>query len=125
MWRGCDFRHPILPINTLTCASAAGSRTPGIVENAVLIGTPVVTDVTEWEKLRREVVAGRLVNVYSRSDWVLSFIFRVLQLSKHDVAGIAPIDSDLVENVNVTSLVGGHLSYRTRMPDILEVLDLS
>ena len=41
----------------------------GIVEHAVLLGTPVGVTPQRW-RMARTVVAGRLVNGYSTQDWV-------------------------------------------------------
>ena len=41
----------------------------GIVEHAVLLGTPVGVTPQRW-RMARTVVAGRLVNGYSNQDWV-------------------------------------------------------
>jgi hypothetical protein len=41
----------------------------GIVEHAVLLGTPVGMTPQRW-RMARTVVAGRLVNGYSSQDWV-------------------------------------------------------
>ncbi len=43
----------------------------GIVEHAVLLGTPVGVTPQRW-RMARTVVAGRLVNGYSNQDWVRS-----------------------------------------------------
>ena len=39
-------------------------------------------------------------------------------------AGLTPIDSDGVENVNLTKIVGGHIDYLTKMDQILAKLGL-
>ena len=41
----------------------------GVVEHAVLLGTPVGVTPQRW-RMARTVVAGRLVNGYSSQDWV-------------------------------------------------------
>ena len=41
----------------------------GIVEHAVLLGTPVGVTPQRW-RMARTAVAGRLVNGYSNQDWV-------------------------------------------------------
>jgi hypothetical protein len=40
------------------------------------------------------------------------------------VAGITPIDSDFIENADVTLLVGGHLNYRKKLKTILRFLNI-
>jgi hypothetical protein len=44
-------------------------RAKGIVEHAVLLGTPVGVTPERWA-MARSVTAGRLVNGYSPQDWV-------------------------------------------------------
>lgn len=47
-------------------------KAKGIVEHAVLLGTPVGVIPERWV-LARSAVAGRLVNGYSAQDWVCSY----------------------------------------------------
>jgi pimeloyl-ACP methyl ester carboxylesterase len=42
----------------------------GVVQHAVLMGAPVGTEAVRWRMARRA-VAGRLVNCYTRKDWLL------------------------------------------------------
>ena len=63
----------------------------GIVQDAVLIGAPVTGEVTKWRPLL-QVVAGRLVNAYSRS--VKNEVLSMLQfLSMNTIAN--EIDNEL------------------------------
>ena len=50
----------------------------GIVEHAVLLGTPVGVTPQRW-RMARTVVAGRLVNGYSNQDWVSESHLTALQ----------------------------------------------
>jgi hypothetical protein len=43
----------------------------GAIDNVVLMGAPVPSDNLELWKNAKEVVAGRLVNCYTKDDWVL------------------------------------------------------
>ena len=54
---------------------AQRSKHRGIVDEVVLAGAPVPGDPDAWIGLG-DVVAGRIVNAYSRRDWVLKFLFR-------------------------------------------------
>lgn len=82
----------------------------GLVEHAVLLGGPVPSDPAAWRAMR-SVVAGRLVNVYSRQDYVLAFLYRTSS-AQLGVAGIQPVDHvHGVENYDVTDHVAGHLKY--------------
>lgn len=91
----------------------------GIVQNVYLFGSPIVANRDEYLKART-VVAGRFVNGYARNDWILGYLFRLTSGGIGGVAGLAPVeDVPRLENVNVTELVPGHMSYRTAMPRLL------
>jgi hypothetical protein len=94
----------------------------GLVQDVVLLGAPVPPTVERW-KMARRVVAGRLVNGYSRGDWLLSVMF--WQGIAKPVAGLAPVEVDGVENVSLSSVVNGHFDYIGRLDEILELLQVS
>jgi hypothetical protein len=76
--------------------SLAARKAFGLVENVVLLGAPTPSTAADW-RLIRAVCTGRVVNVYSTSDYILGFLYR----------------SSSVQNVDVTDLVAGnHTSYR-------------
>ncbi|KAI9033365.1 hypothetical protein DFJ74DRAFT_652217 [Hyaloraphidium curvatum] len=83
----------------------------GIVENAFLLGAPVSSAPERWMRARR-VVAGRMVNAYSKNDWVLAFCYRTLNF-KLGVAGLGPVAGvEGVENVDLSADVTAHTVYR-------------
>ena len=97
----------------------------GIVENAVLCGTPVTSQRRVWTKLCH-VVSGKVVNGYSSKDWVLSFLYKTTNVTK-GVAGITPVevgDRKLV-NVDLSSIVSGHFDYESKMVDILKIVGMA
>lgn len=98
-------------------ASDRGSE--GVVEDVVLLGAPVDGSEKAWERMAR-VVAGKIVNGYSRGDWLLGFLYRssAAQLS---VAGLHPINiqDQRIINVDLSSVVKGHLDYMRQMDTIL------
>jgi len=72
----------------------------------------------------RRLVAGRLVNVHSKNDWILAMVHRGANMNAKGVAGLGPIDSDAVENVDVSVIVGGHLNYRKKLKSVLRYLNI-
>jgi hypothetical protein len=70
----------------------------------------------------RAIVSGRLVNVYSRKDRMLTYMFQYKHLkgALKPVCGTCTVPVPGVENVDVTDLVSRHLEYRVRVSDILE-----
>jgi pimeloyl-ACP methyl ester carboxylesterase len=91
----------------------------GIVQNVYLFGSPIVAKKDEYLRARM-VVAGRFVNGYARNDWILGYLFRATSGSIMRVAGLAPVeDIPGLENIEVTSLVAGHMAYRAAMPRLL------
>ena len=91
----------------------------GLVESAVLMGSPLPSDVATW-RVMRTAVSGRLVNVYSENDYLLAFLYRTSSLQL-GVAGLMPISGlHDVENVDVSETVSGHLRYRYLVGSILQ-----
>lgn len=91
----------------------------GLVESAVLIGTPCPSDGAFWRAMK-SVVSGRLVNVYSENDYILAFLYRTSSIQL-GVAGLQEIgDVSGIENVDVSSLVSGHLRYQYLVGVILQ-----
>jgi Protein of unknown function (DUF726) len=92
-----------------------------IVEDAILMGMPHYLNLRTW-KACREVVAGRLVNVYSRKDRVLAYVFkyRNLMSSYKPVVGNGTVAVPGVENIDVTDMVSSHEDYSTMVGEILQ-----
>ena len=91
----------------------------GVVQEVYLFGATVTASRKVWREVRG-VVSGRFVNGFAMNDWVLGYLFRATTGGLQTVAGLRPIElvPDL-ENVDVTHLLDGHLSYRPRMPKLL------
>lgn len=103
-----------------TCLMSLARRGEfGIVENAVLIGSPTPSDTSDWRVLR-SVVAGRLVNVYSKNDYVLGFMYRTSAV-QFGVAGLQKVEGlSGVENFDVSEDVSSHQRYRYLIGAILK-----
>ncbi|EGE02838.1 hypothetical protein TEQG_01876 [Trichophyton equinum CBS 127.97] len=97
----------------------AKRRAFGLVESAILIGSPTPSTTSHW-RLMRSVVSGRLVNVYSENDGILQFLYRANSMQL-DIAGLEAIsDIQGVENYDVTGIVSGHLQYQFSIGKILQ-----
>ena len=91
----------------------------GLVESAVLMGSPLPSDTSTW-RMMRAAVSGRLVNVYSENDYLLAFLYRTSSL-QYGVAGLMPVSGlHGLENVDVSETVSGHLRYRYLVGSILQ-----
>ncbi|CAD6918572.1 unnamed protein product [Tilletia laevis] len=94
----------------------------GVVQNVYILGTPVTATDRVWKEAR-SVVAGRFVNVFSRSDWILGYLYRATSGGLRSIAGLHPVEvMPDIENVDVTHLIPGHLAYRALMPLVLSEL---
>lgn len=90
----------------------------GLVEAAVLMGTPAPSDSKSWRKIRT-VVAARVVNVFSTEDYILGFLYRSTKL-EFGVAGLGEVkDVFGVENIDMSKTVTGHDRYRYLVGNIL------
>ncbi|EZF16348.1 hypothetical protein H112_05785 [Trichophyton rubrum D6] len=97
----------------------AKRRAFGLVESAILIGSPTPSTTSHW-RLMRSVVSGRLVNVYSENDGILQFLYRANSMQL-DIAGLEAISGiQEVENYDVTGIVSGHLQYQFSIGKILQ-----
>ena len=98
------------------------SSVADIIEDVVLLGCPVTTERAIWEGIR-PVINGRLINGFSRSDLVLSFLYRIEGL-RIFVAGVSQVDSPFVENVDLSSIIGYHGDYALKMKQLLQLLNI-
>mmetsp|Transcript_81285 Transcript_81285/g.188818 ORF Transcript_81285/g.188818 Transcript_81285/m.188818 type:complete len:208 (-) Transcript_81285:41-664(-) len=88
------------------------------VHDVVLLGTPVTTSSSKWNKVRA-VVSGRVVNGYLGSDWVLAFLYRYLEWGL-SVAGLSEVRVPGIENINLSGLgIAGHHDYPRHVPNIM------
>lgn len=100
----------------------AKSKAFGIVQDCVLLGATLTANAKQWREVRG-VVSGRLVNAFSTNDWILGYLYRATTGGFSTVAGLSAVDDiPNIENADITSILDGHMSYRTRMPLILQHL---
>ena len=99
--------------------SLAERKAFGLVENVILIGSPVPSSKANW-RIMRAVVSGRLMNVYSENDYILAFMYRATSI-QFGVAGLQKIEGvEGVENVDLSEEVSGHLRYPELVGKILK-----
>ncbi|KAF9254231.1 DUF726-domain-containing protein [Marasmius fiardii PR-910] len=98
-------------------ASLPPSETTHLIQDVFLFGTPASAAPKWWSSFRR-LVAGRIVNGYSRGDYVLGILSRASSVN-WKVAGLEPIDVEGVESVLVEE-VTGHTKWRGLMGKALQ-----
>uniref|UniRef100_K7G1W4 Transmembrane and coiled-coil domains 4 n=1 Tax=Pelodiscus sinensis TaxID=13735 RepID=K7G1W4_PELSI len=96
----------------------------GIIEDVVLLGAPVEGEAKNWKPFSK-VVSGRIINGYCRGDWLLSFVYRTSS-AQLNVAGLQPVSLDdrRMVNVDLSSVVNGHLDYMKQMDTILKAVGI-
>ena len=100
---------------------AAGEKGKNIVERVVFISAPMSTSNKVWEPMR-EVVSGRLVNVYVPDDWMLLFFYRLKSVDTTlGLAGLQRVDRDDVENFEMSFK---HANIPDEMSRILNEINL-
>eukprot|EP00474_Spongospora_subterranea_P002556 CRZ03014.1 hypothetical protein [Spongospora subterranea] len=93
----------------------------GIVQDVFLLGCPYWS--SNWDGVVR-VVAGRFVNAYSPSDWVLKYVYRAVTASV-SACGLESIDHPKVENIDINGIVGSsHTNYIKKMDEIIALFNL-
>jgi len=99
----------------------------GIVETAVLMGTPYPADSLEWSKAA-SVCAYRLVNAFNSRDWLLGFAYRATSANISGVAGLKDVDyingsEAVLENIDLCEhLTASHFQYRDKLQDLVQAL---
>lgn len=100
------------------------SREPAsIIEDVILMGCPASVNSSTWLSCR-EVVGGRLVNCFSKSDMMIALMYRMKNMTQmlSTPVGISAVDAPGVENYDVSRFIGGHGEYCVRVREILNVV---
>ncbi|XP_015114921.1 transmembrane and coiled-coil domain-containing protein 4 isoform X1 [Diachasma alloeum] len=101
-------------------SETGGKNAFGIIQDAILLGAPVTANEQQWSKCS-SVVAGRIVNGYARTDWLLRFLYRTFSMTTA-VAGLMPLDYPGIDNIDLETVVGGHMEYSEKLEDILRLV---
>ncbi|XP_052226436.1 transmembrane and coiled-coil domain-containing protein 4-like isoform X3 [Dreissena polymorpha] len=109
-----------------SCLEELSKRTggEGLVEEVILLGAPVSGDVKLWKPLER-IVSGKIVNGYSRSDWLLKFLFRTASVT-FNVAGLSPVkwDNRRMHNIDLSEVIDGHGDYLKKLNEVMRAVGL-
>ena len=98
--------------------SLSEKRAFGVVENVVLFGAPCPSEIRVWTAMK-SIVTGRLVNVYSKNDYLLGFLYRTCAWH-FGIAGLQAIEGvPRVENVDLSDSISNHLHYQYHIGDVL------
>ncbi|KAJ1725372.1 Transmembrane and coiled-coil domain-containing protein 4 [Coemansia erecta] len=101
----------------------------GIVETAVLLGMPVdSTDIESWNACC-QCVSRRIVVGFSKSDWVLAFLFRASSFCA-SLSGLSGVDTSRVfaakplarrkvVNLDLSDVVSQHNDYLDKLDDVM------
>ncbi|KAI0101850.1 DUF726-domain-containing protein [Nemania sp. FL0031] len=98
--------------------SLSEKRAFGVIENVVLFGAPCPSEIRVWTAMK-SVVTGRLINVYSKNDYLLGFLYRTCAWN-FGIAGLQPIEGvPRVENVDLSDCINNHLHYPYHIGNVL------
>eukprot|EP01135_Chromosphaera_perkinsii_P003158 Nk52_evm47s236 gene=Nk52_evmTU47s236 len=92
----------------------------GIVQDVYLLGAPIPVDEDKW-RIMNSVIAGKIYNGYSKTDWLLKFVYRAVS-AKSKLAGLEPLEFDFVTNIDLTDIVEKTSDYKEKLPYILDKL---
>uniref|UniRef100_A0A7S1FLM9 DUF726 domain-containing protein n=1 Tax=Corethron hystrix TaxID=216773 RepID=A0A7S1FLM9_9STRA len=92
-----------------------------IIEDVVIMGLPKYLNIKKWEKCR-EIVSGRLMNVYCPNDKImLLFRYKNITGSFKQICGTGRVPVSGVENIDVSHIIeGNHDNYCHLTGDILQ-----
>ncbi|KAK2196181.1 bifunctional Protein of unknown function DUF726/Alpha-Beta hydrolase fold [Babesia duncani] len=90
------------------------------IKDVVLFGLPSTAGLEQWKQCQA-VVAGRLVNVYSRNDWILAFLYRYMY-SNACVAGLYPVQYPKVENWDASDFIESQADYMHKMQALFTLI---
>jgi hypothetical protein len=121
-----------LGCHVIKCCLKEMSKIKGVrnmINNVLfLAGATTIKDNQNWKKIVQTVVGGRVINVYSSHDLVLSKLFKFCvdntaigtkELIIKDENNL----NNIIENYDVSDLKLGHLDYRKNFSKILKKIN--
>ncbi len=110
------------------CLKELSNRDDGkmVINNVTFMaGATTFRDRLKWYNIFNKVVAGRIVNCYSKVDYILKYLYS--NCTGNQPIGNNHIDindgkggKNIIENYDLTDLNIGHLDYRKKFSDILK-----
>ena len=90
------------------------------IRDAYLFGGAVGQDREGWTAAA-SAVKGSIYNAHSERDSVLGVLYQTANAFQSSPVGMGPIESDAdnVVNLDVTSLVSGHMRFKSKMSTII------
>ncbi|WWD08482.1 hypothetical protein V865_006594 [Kwoniella europaea PYCC6329] len=123
--------HALLYLASLPSPTPGKGSVPTYVESAYMISLPSAPTAEEWQKVR-SVTGRRVVNAYSDADLVLAGVVRLHEVVSRAavmsngirVAGLGPVEQPGIEDIDVSSVLRGHMEIQAKMPEILNIIDI-
>lgn len=97
-----------------------------IVEDVVFIGLPRTSSYRVMS-ICREMTNGRLINCYTKNDWLINIMFVVRGRGQKSIIGTSPVEFDQIqgiENYDVSEFVEAHSKFGYAIPKILRKIGL-
>lgn len=99
-----------------------GHEVDGIIENVFIVGGACTSNPEYWSSYKK-IIAGRFVNGFCKTDWVLGLVHRTAGMT-FKAAGLNVVDTPTVENIDLTDHISGHLSYKKNLDKVLDILQV-
>ena len=103
---------------------ALSSKKETYINDIILLGGAVGrTDHKGWQKVS-DAIKGNIYNCYSHNDKVLGRIYKIANAGLSDPIGIGPIElkNKKIANVDCTTLVNSHMTWKKHYEEILQMI---
>jgi hypothetical protein len=101
--------------------SALSTKQSKKIKDVILLGGAIDrTNEQEWNQCANA-VSGRIVNCWSKHDWILAGLYRTANAFSSEPIGLGAIQSNLskIVNIDVSDIVTGHMDYKPNLDTIL------